>query len=89
MTISNLIKFFQKSINIKLVKKEEIQMNNTTLKLSIQTLSRLNKFISLAYFSLLALLFVAPAYAEDVWFGGRLKAGNGVFYDRLDDTSGQ
>ncbi len=89
MTISNLIKFFQKSINIKLVKKEEIQMNNTTLKLSIQTLSRLNKFISLAYFSLVALLFVAPAYAEDVWFGGRLKAGNGVFYDRLDDTSGQ
>ena len=37
----------------------------------------------------MALLFVAPAYAEDVWFGGRLKAGNGVFYDRLDDTSGQ
>ena len=64
-------------------------MNNTTLKLSIQTVSRLNKFISLAYFSLVALLFVAPAYAEDVWFGGRLKAGNGVFYDRLDDTSGQ
>ena len=64
-------------------------MNNTTLKSSIQTVSRLSKFISLAYFSLVALLFVAPAYAEDVWFGGRLKAGNGVFYDRLDDTSGQ
>ena len=89
MTIPNSIKIYQKLINIKLVKKEEIQMNNTTLKLSIQTLSRLNKFISLAYFSLVALLFVAPAYAEDVWFGGRLKAGNGVFYDRLDDTSGQ
>ena len=89
MTILNSIKIYQKLINIKLVKKEEIQMNNTTLKLSIQTLSRLNKFISLAYFSLAALLFVAPAYAEDVWFGGRLKAGNGVFYDRLDDTSGQ
>ena len=64
-------------------------MNNTTLKLSTQTVRRLNKFISLASVSLVALLFVAPAYAEDVWFGGRLKAGNGVFYDRLDDTSGQ
>jgi len=64
-------------------------MNNTTLKLSTQTVRRLNKFISLASVSLAALLFVAPAYAEDVWFGGRLKAGNGVFYDRLDDTSGQ
>ena len=64
-------------------------MNNTTLKLSTQTVRRLNKFISLALVSLAALLFVAPAYAEDVWFGGRLKAGNGVFYDRLDDTSGQ
>ena len=64
-------------------------MNNTTLKLSTQTVRRLNKFISLALVSLAALLFVAPAYAEDVWVGGRLKAGNGVFYDRLDDTSGQ
>ena len=64
-------------------------MNNTTLKLSTQTVRRLNKFISLASVSLAALFFVAPAYAEDVWFGGRLKAGNGVFYDRLDDTSGQ
>ena len=64
-------------------------MNNTTLKLSTQTVRRLNKFISLASVSLATLLFVAPAYAEDVWFGGRLKAGNGVFYDRLDDTSGQ
>ena len=89
MTISNLIQIYQKLINIKLVKKEEIQMNNTTLKLSTQTVRRLNKFISLASVSLAALLFVAPAYAEDFWFGGRLKAGNGVFYDRLDDTSGQ
>ena len=89
MTIPNSIKIYQKLINIKLVKKEEIQMNNTTLKLSTQTVRRLNKFISLALVSLAALLFVAPAYAEDVWFGGRLKAGNGVFYDRLDDTSGQ
>jgi len=89
MTISNLIKFFQKSINIKLVKKEEIQMNNTTLKLSTQTVKRLYKFISLALVSLATLLFIAPAYAEDFWFGGRIKAGTGVFYDRLDDTSGQ
>jgi len=89
MTISNLIKFFQKSINIKLVKKEEIQMNNTTLKLSTQTVKRLYKFISLASVSLATLLFIAPAYAEDFWFGGRIKAGTGVFYDRLDDTSGQ
>ena len=89
MTISNLIKIFQKSINIKLVKKEEIQMNNTTLKLSTQTVRRLNKFISLASVSLAALLFITPAYAEDFWFGGRIKAGTGVFYDRLDDTSGQ
>ena len=64
-------------------------MNNTTLKLSTQTARRLNKFISLASVSLATLLFVAPAYAEAVWFGGRLKAGNGVFYDRLDDTYGQ
>ena len=89
MTISNLIKIFKKSINIKLVKKEEIQMNNTTLKLSTQTVRRLNKFISLASVSLAALLFITPAYAEDFWFGGRIKAGTGVFYDRLDDTSGQ
>ena len=89
MTISNLIKIYQKLINIKLVKKEEIQMNNTTLKLSTQTVRRLNKFISLASVSLAALLFVAPAYAEDFWFGGRLKVGDGVYFDRLDDSSGQ
>ena len=64
-------------------------MNNTTLKLSTQTVRRLNKFISLASVSLAALLFITPAYAEDFWFGGRIKAGTGVFYDRLDDTSGQ
>ncbi len=64
-------------------------MNNTTLKLSTQTVKRLYKFISLASVSLATLLFIAPAYAEDFWFGGRIKAGTGVFYDRLDDTSGQ
>ncbi len=64
-------------------------MNNTTLKLSIQSVSRLKKLISLASISLAALVFIAPAYAEDFWFGGRIKAGTGVFYDRLDDTSGQ
>ncbi len=89
MTITNSIKIYKKLINIKLVKKEEIQMNNTTLKLSMQTVRRLNKFISLASVSLASLLFIAPAYAEDVWFGGRIKVGNGVFYDRLDDSSGQ
>ena len=89
MTITNSIKIYKKLINIKLVKKEEIQMNNTTLKLSTQTVKRLYKFISLASVSLATLLFIAPAYAEDFWFGGRIKAGTGVFYDRLDDTSGQ
>ena len=64
-------------------------MNNTTLKLSTQTVRRLNKFISLASVSLTALLFIAPAYAEDFWFGGRLKVGDGVYFDRLDDSSGQ
>ena len=64
-------------------------MNNTTPKLSIQTANRLNKFITIASLSLLALLFVIPTYAEDFWFGGRLKAGDGVYFDRLDDSSGQ
>ena len=64
-------------------------MNNTTPKLSKQTASRLNKFITVALVSLAALLFVAPAYAEDFWFGGRLKVGDGVYFDRLDDSSGQ
>ncbi|SVA99283.1 uncharacterized protein METZ01_LOCUS152137, partial [marine metagenome] len=26
---------------------------------------------------------------EDFWFGGRLKVGDGVYFDRLDDSSGQ
>ena len=64
-------------------------MNNTTPKLSKQTASRLNKFITVALVSLAALLFVIPTYAEDFWFGGRLKVGDGVYFDRLDDSSGQ
>ena len=64
-------------------------MNNTTPKLSKQTASRLNKFITVALVSLVALLFVIPTYAEDFWFGGRLKVGDGVYFDRLDDSSGQ
>jgi hypothetical protein len=38
-------------------------MNNTTPKLSKQTASRLNKFITVALVSLAALLFVIPTYA--------------------------
>jgi hypothetical protein len=64
-------------------------MNNITLKLPIETATRLKKFISIALVSMVALLFVAPAYAEDFWFGGRLKAGTGTHFDRLDDSSGQ
>ena len=64
-------------------------MNNITPKLSKQTASRLNKFITVALVSLAALLFVIPTYAEDFWFGGRLKVGDGVYFDRLDDSSGQ
>ena len=64
-------------------------MNNTTPKSSKQTASRLNKFITVALVSLAALLFVIPTYAEDFWFGGRLKVGDGVYFDRLDDSSGQ
>ena len=64
-------------------------MNNTTPKSSKQTASRLNKFITVALVSLVALLFVIPTYAEDFWFGGRLKVGDGVYFDRLDDSSGQ
>ena len=64
-------------------------MNNTTPKLSKQTASRLNKFITVALVSLAALIFVIPTYAEDFWFGGRLKVGDGVYFDRLDDSSGQ
>ena len=64
-------------------------MNNITPKLSKQIASRLNKFITVALVSLAALLFVIPTYAEDFWFGGRLKVGDGVYFDRLDDSSGQ
>ena len=64
-------------------------MNNITPKLSKQTASRLNKFFTVALVSLAALLFVIPTYAEDFWFGGRLKVGDGVYFDRLDDSSGQ
>ena len=64
-------------------------MNNITPKLSKQTASRLNKFITVALVSLAALLFVIPTYAEDFWFGGRLKVGDGVYFDRLDDSSGE
>jgi len=64
-------------------------MNNITPKLSKQTASRLNKFFTVALVSLAALLFVIPTYAEDFWFGGRLKVGDGVYFDRLDDSPGQ
>ena len=86
MTILNSIKIYQQLRNIKLVKKEEIQMNNITLKLPVETARR---FIRIALVSMTTLLFVAPAYAEDFWFGGRLKAGTGTHFDRLDDSSGQ
>ena len=62
-------------------------MNYTTSKLFIETTSRLNKFITLALVCLATLLFVAPAYAEDFWFGGRIKVGTGAYIDRLDDSS--
>lgn len=68
------------------VKKEEIQMNNITLKLPTETARR---FVRIVLFSMTTLLFVAPAYAEDFWFGGRLKAGTGIHFDRFDDSSGQ
>ena len=71
----------------KFTKKEETQMNYTTSKLFIETTSRFYKFITLALVCLAALLFVAPAYAEDFWFGGRLKVGTGAYIDRLDDSS--
>jgi len=61
-------------------------MNNITLKLPIENTIR---FIRMALVSMTTLLFVAPAYAEDFWFGGRLKAGTGTHFDRLDDSSGQ
>jgi len=61
-------------------------MNNITLKLPVETARR---FIRIALVSMTTLLFVAPAYAEDFWFGGRLKAGTGTHFDRLDDSSGQ
>lgn len=61
-------------------------MNNITLKLPIENTIR---FIRIALVSMTTLLFVAPAYAEDFWFGGRLKAGTGTHFDRLDDSSGQ
>ena len=86
MTILNSIKIYQQLRNIKLVKKEEIQMNNITLKLPVETARR---FIRIALVSLTTLLFIAPAYAEDFWFGGRLKAGTGTHFDRSDDSSGQ
>jgi hypothetical protein len=80
-------KYLSKINEYKFTKKEETQMNYTTSKLFIETASRLNKFITLALVCLAALLFVAPAYAEDFWFGGRLKVGTGAYIDRLDDSS--
>ena len=62
-------------------------MNYTTSKIFIITSSRITKSINLAFICLFALLFVAPAYAEDFWAGGRLKVGTGTYFDRLDDSS--
>ncbi|MBV45158.1 MAG: hypothetical protein CML87_04855 [Rhodobiaceae bacterium] len=62
-------------------------MNYTTSKLSIQTTSRFIKFISVASVSLAALFVVIPTNAEDFWVGGRIKAGTGIYFDRLNDSS--
>ncbi len=63
-------------------------MNNIILKITLETKTRLKRLTSIVSASLLSLFLVAPpAYAEDFWFGGRLKAGTGAYIDRLDDSS--
>ena len=74
-------------IEYKINKKEEIQMNYTTSKLSTQTASGFKKLITVASVSLAALFVVIPTNAEEFWVGGRIKAGTGIYFDRLNDSS--
>mgnify|MGYP001300765735 FL=1 len=74
-------------IEYKINKKKEIQMNYTTSKLSTQTASGFKKLITVASVSLAALFVVIPTNAEEFWVGGRIKAGTGIYFDRLNDSS--
>jgi len=62
-------------------------MNYTTSKLSTQTASGFKKLITVASVSLAALFVVIPTNAEEFWVGGRIKAGTGIYFDRLNDSS--
>ena len=62
-------------------------MNYTTSKLSTQTASGFKKLITVVSVSLAALFVVIPTNAEDFWVGGRIKAGTGIYFDRLNDSS--
>jgi hypothetical protein len=67
-------------IEYKINKKEEIQMNYTTSKLSTQTASGFKKLITVASVSSAALFVVIPTNAEEFWVGGRIKAGTGISF---------
>ena len=62
-------------------------MNYTTSKLSTQTASGFKKLITVVSVSLATLFVVIPTNAEDFWVGGRIKAGTGIYFDRLNDSS--
>ena len=62
-------------------------MNYTTSKLSTQTARVFKKLITVVSVSLATLFVVIPTNAEDFWVGGRIKAGTGIYFDRLNDSS--
>jgi len=62
-------------------------MNYTTSKLSTQTARGFKKLITVVSVSLATLFVVIPTNAEDFWVGGRIKAGTGIYFDRLNDSS--
>jgi len=62
-------------------------MNYSIPKLSTQFTKRFKNFLTLLLLSMATLLLVIPAIAQDLWVGGRLKAGTGIYFDRQDDSS--
>ena len=58
-------------------------MNTINSKLYINTINRKNIF----FFIMMMSLCIPTTYADDFWYGGRLKVGTGTYFDRLDDSS--
>lgn len=96
LVISTLVEINKKFL-FRIIRKGEIQMNRTTSKLNTYAYNGLKKIITGASISLSALLIAVPANAQDLaeilnlpddlWVGGRLKQGTGIYFDRLDDKS--